>query len=167
MPAVSEPLADAVFERVRECIDIANHQLGIQLTYPDIGLSLRGRAAGTAHPSQWRLRFNPVLLQQSPHVFFEEVIPHEVCHLVTFALYGRVKPHGSQWRTLMETVFQAPANTTHQLDITAVQGKTFAYACHCGEVALTVRRHNKVQRGEASYRCKRCHQTLMPVSAVL
>ncbi|OOE42894.1 SprT family protein [Salinivibrio kushneri] len=153
-------LQQAALSRAQQCIDVANQQLGTQLTYPVVGFTLRGKSAGTAHPAQWRVRFNPVLLQQAPDTFFDEVIPHEVCHLVTFALYGRVKPHGPEWRSLMTQVFNAPANTTHQLDISAVQGKTFAYYCDCGPVALSIRRHNKIQRGQAIYRCNRCQQPL-------
>ncbi|SIO42254.1 SprT family zinc-dependent metalloprotease [Salinivibrio sp. ES.052] len=162
MSSVSDTLIKTVTHRVNGCIDTANRALGTQLEYPHIGFTLRGRSAGTAHPTQWRVRFNPVLLQQAPDAFFEEVIPHEVCHLVTFALHGRVKPHGSEWRHLMIHVFSVPANTTHQLDITAVQGTTFDYHCDCGPVALTIRRHNKIQRGQAIYHCKRCRQTLVP-----
>lgn len=156
-----DALQQAANTRVYQCIDAANRQLGTQLHYPAVGFTLRGQSAGTAHPTQWRVRFNPILLQQAPETFFDEVIPHEVCHLVTFALYGRVKPHGPEWRSLMTQVFNAPANTTHQLDISAVQGKTFAYQCECGPVALSIRRHNKIQRGQATYRCNRCQQALV------
>ncbi|WBA08305.1 SprT family zinc-dependent metalloprotease [Salinivibrio kushneri] len=156
----SYALQQAALTRAHQCIDVANQQLGTQLTYPVVGFTLRGKSAGTAHPTQWRVRFNPVLLQQAPEIFFDEVIPHEICHLVAFALHGRVKPHGAEWRHLMAQVFNAPANTTHQLDISAVQGKTFAYHCDCGPVALSIRRHNKIQRGQATYRCNRCQQQL-------
>ncbi|OOE92241.1 MULTISPECIES: SprT family zinc-dependent metalloprotease [Salinivibrio] len=164
MPSLSNTLIQSVTDQVHACIDRANRQLDRQLIYPTIGFTLRGRAAGTAHPTEWRLRFNPVLLQQHADAFFHEVIPHEVCHLVTFALHGRVKPHGPEWRDLMTNLFHVPANTTHQLDITAVQGKTFSYQCRCGPVALTIRRHHKVLRGQATYRCKQCQQILTPVS---
>ncbi|WP_217706589.1 SprT family zinc-dependent metalloprotease [Salinivibrio sp. EAGSL] len=163
MPSLSDTLMKTVTDRVHACIDSANLQFGLHLVYPQVGFTLRGRAAGTAHPTEWRLRFNPVLLQQDAEAFLQEVIPHEVCHLVTFALYGRVKPHGPEWRDLMINLFNAPANTTHRLDITAVQGKTFSYQCRCGPVALTIRRHHKVQRGQATYRCKQCQQVLTPV----
>jgi SprT protein len=39
--------------------------------------------------------------------------------------------------------------------------RTHAYACACQQHRLSVRRHNKVVRGEARYHCRRCRQPLM------
>ena len=62
---------------------------------------------------------------------------------------------------MMETVLQVSAKRTHHFDVSAVKAKTFPYACQCEEEhQLTIRRHNKVLRGETQYRCRHCQSIL-------
>tara|TARA_R110001583_G_scaffold42735_1_gene135843 strand:- start:16885 stop:17376 length:492 start_codon:yes stop_codon:yes gene_type:complete len=119
----------------------------------------RGKAAGTAHLQRNLIKINPILFNENKEEFFRQVIPHEVAHLITYQLYGKVRPHGKEWQHVMEEVFKRPALTTHQLDIKGVIGKLFTYRCQCHTHQLTIRRHNKVQQG-SEYRCKRCQATL-------
>ncbi|KXF80139.1 SprT family zinc-dependent metalloprotease [Enterovibrio coralii] len=149
-----------ITRRVSECITIANQQLGGELPVPAIRFDIRGKTAGMALLQRWVLRFNPVLLAENSEAFFQEVVPHEVAHLVVFSQFGKVKPHGKEWQAVMFRVFGIQPKTTHSFDITSVQGKTFLYRCACDEMALTVRRHNKVQRQQAQYICRRCKQPL-------
>jgi SprT protein len=125
----------------------------------------RGRAAGTAHLQRNLIKINPILFINNKEEFFEQVIPHEVAHLITFQLYGKVRPHGKEWQHIMEKVFKRPAATTHQLDIKDVVGKLFTYQCACTTHQLTIRRHNKVQKG-CEYRCKSCRKALVYKPAV-
>jgi len=126
---------------------------------PDYLFNQRGRAAGTAHLHRNLIKINPTLFINNRKEFFEQVIPHEVAHLITFQLYGRVRPHGKEWQHVMVNVFRRPALTTHQLDITDVVGKQFTYRCACTTHQLTIRRHNKVLKGE-SYQCRHCRTLL-------
>lgn len=119
----------------------------------------RGKAAGSAHLQRNLIKFNPILFKQDPCVFFDQVIPHEVAHLVVFQTYGKVRPHGIEWQRIMKTLFKRPALTTHNLNIDDVVGQQFAYACDCQQHKLTIRRHNKVLRGER-YLCRRCRGLL-------
>ncbi|MEL0629370.1 SprT family zinc-dependent metalloprotease [Psychromonas aquatilis] len=122
-----------------------------------------GRSAGSAHLQKNLLNFNPILYHQNKAIFIKEVVAHEIAHLITYQLYGRVKPHGKEWQYIMTQVFNLPANTTHQLDISDVQGKLFLYRCACSEHQLTVRRHNKIKKGTV-YLCKKCKCELEEVS---
>lgn len=149
-----------IIERVEQAYCIAEAFFNRSFTRPLIGFKLRGKSAGTAHLQENRLRFNPVLLTENIDIFHQEVVPHEICHLIAYQLYGRVKPHGREWQGLMAQVFKLNPSTTHSLNVSSVKGKSFSYSCGCGPISLTIRRHNKVVRGETKYRCRRCKQEL-------
>ncbi|MGK3374092.1 SprT family zinc-dependent metalloprotease, partial [Citrobacter youngae] len=93
--------------------------------------------------------------------FVNEVVPHELAHLLVWKYFGRVPPHGKEWKWMMESVLGVPARRTHQFELQSVQRKTFTYRCKCQEHQLTVRRHNRVIRGEATYRCVHCGEPLI------
>ncbi|MGR5065800.1 SprT family zinc-dependent metalloprotease [Photobacterium sp. DNB22_13_2] len=153
-------LQNQVTERVKQCITQANQRLNKRLTMPEVRFSQRGKIAGSARLQGWEVRFNPVLLEENPDAFLNEVVPHEVAHLVVFKLFGKVRPHGKEWQIIMQEVFGVTPRTTHSFDVSSVQGQTFRYRCQCNEYQMTVRRHNKVQRGQAHYRCRQCGHTL-------
>nr|WP_086940305.1 SprT family zinc-dependent metalloprotease [Thaumasiovibrio occultus] len=153
-------LQHAIVERVQACLKQAEHKLNKRFAMPVVKFNQRGRTAGSARLQLWELRFNPVLLAENPQAFLDDVVPHELAHLIVYQLFGRVKPHGREWQAVMEGVFKRPAKTTHSFSIANVQGTTYRYRCACQEHQLTVRRHNKIQRGQTSYRCKGCGQTL-------
>lgn len=123
----------------------------------------RGRSAGSAHLQKNLIKFNPILYLQNKDVFIEHVVAHEVAHLITYQLFGRVRPHGKEWQQIMTQVFNLPANATHQLDISDVQGKLFPYRCLCNKHQLTIRRHNKVKKGSV-YLCKQCRSALEEIT---
>ncbi|MCL9780905.1 SprT family zinc-dependent metalloprotease [Vibrio sp. S4M6] len=145
---------------IHHCIQQASQYFDVQFQTPSVSYQLRGKAAGKALLLDNQIRLNPILLKENQQAYFDDVIPHEIAHLIAFQRYGRVKPHGKEWRNIMQSVFQRPALATHNLDIRSVQGKTFQYDCSCSSYPLSVRRHNKVTRKQASYFCKKCTKPL-------
>ena len=160
-------LLQLLHQRVDACFVQAEARLGRSFPRPQIHCNMRGRAAGSARLQTWELRFNPALYQANQQAFLAEVVPHEVAHLLVYALWGegrgksRVLPHGRQWQSVMREVFNLEPRTTHSFDLAVLAQRTHAYACACQQHQLSVRRHNKVVRGEARYHCRRCRQPLV------
>ncbi len=150
-----------VIQAVTRCIKRAGAYFQCTFPVPQVLFNQRGKSAGTAQLQSWQLRFNPVLLRENPQAFLDEVVPHEVSHLVVYARFGRVKPHGREWQSVMSQVFGVAPKTTHSFDVSSVQGKTYIYQCSCDQIALSVRRHNRVQREQVQYVCRRCQQPLL------
>ncbi|MBL4817449.1 MAG: SprT family zinc-dependent metalloprotease [Shewanella sp.] len=149
-----------IAEQVVDCYRQAEAYLQRTFPRPEIKFTLKGKSAGTAHLQLNLLRFNATLLAENHQAFIDQVVPHEICHLLAYQLYGKVKPHGKEWQALMIKVYQLEPATTHSLNTESVAGKTFDYLCDCGSIPLSIRRHNKVIRGETQYRCRCCKQAL-------
>ncbi|UJF19055.1 SprT family zinc-dependent metalloprotease [Vibrio sp. SS-MA-C1-2] len=143
-------------QKVEQCLGLVNQKLNLSLPMPNVQFNQRGKIAGTAHLQKWEIRLNPILLAENSTDFIKQVIPHEIAHLIAFHLYGRVRPHGHQWQSIMREIFQLEPKTTHNFDITSLQGKLFDYQCQCQQHQLTVRRHNSIQRQQRQYRCRQC-----------
>ncbi|MGQ8365672.1 SprT-like domain-containing protein [Glaciecola sp. 1036] len=130
---------------------------------PKLTLDQRGAIAGSARLQKHHIKLNPKLYTHNQHYFEQQVIPHELAHLVAFYHYGRVKPHGHEWQNIMQSCFKRPADVTHKLDLKKAGIKRFTYACECREVEFTAVRHNKVKRHQQSYICRDCRSPLVNV----
>lgn len=160
-----ETAAQQFMQRLEQLYQHAEKQLKRSFPRPEVNFKLRGRSAGTAHLQSNKLRFNAVLFTENQQAFFDEVLPHEICHLLCYQLYGRVRPHGKEWQQLMLKLFNVVPKTTHNFDVVSVQAQSFNYQCHCGIVPLSIRRHNKIIRGQTQYRCRRCGERLMATTS--
>lgn len=158
---MSHNLQQTVIEKVELCYLHAEKVLKCSFTRPTIQFNQGGKSAGSARLQHNELRFNPTLLQENHAHFIQQTVPHEVAHLITFQLYGRVKPHGKEWKNIMLGIFNLAPDTTHNYDVNNVIGKTFTYHCQCSTHQLTIRRHNKVLRQQSNYFCRHCKQTLI------
>ena len=131
---------------------------------PMLNLKQRGKIAGSAHLQKNLIKLNLSLFEDNIDEFIQQVIPHEVAHIVCYQLYGKVKPHGREWQAVMHSVFQRPANVTHQLDVSKVGISEYRYRCLCPEhVKLSAIRHNRVLKGTQQYKCRQCKTVLKQV----
>ncbi|MCW9710357.1 SprT family zinc-dependent metalloprotease [Avibacterium sp. 21-586] len=156
-----------ILRQLRHYLQLAEQYFQRTFPIPTVNYQLRGVKAGVAYLQKNEIRFNRTLLLENPEYFLQQIIPHELAHLIVYQVFGRVAPHGREWKTIMETVFCQPAEIYHNLDIKSVQGKTFTYRCACRTHDLSLRRHNKVQKQSAVYFCRECKQALiyLPLSA--
>jgi SprT protein len=155
-----------VTKKVKQCIDHASTHFDQHFMLPKINFNQKGKIAGCARLQKNELRFNPILLDDNVDAFLEEVVPHEVCHLLAYWLFGKVRPHGKEWQNLMFKLFSLKGQTYHQMDVTKVKGKSFYYQCQCGPIELGIRRHNKVINGKQIYVCKKCRSPLAAYALV-
>lgn len=185
-PRLPTALHQEVMLCLRHYLKIASAYFGVTFPEPQISYRQRGMSAGTAHLQSGEIRLNPVLLQENGADFIAEVIPHELAHLLAYWLCcqplspkvaahlpapwrkrrSRIAPHGAEWCWLMETVLGRPALRTHRFDVSSVRGRTVAYRCDCQQHALSIRRHNRVIRGESRYLCRQCQQELQPLDVL-
>lgn len=80
----------AVMQCLRNALAQANAQLKTQYPEPKISYQQRGTTAGTAWLQDWEIRLNPVLLLENGQEFIDEVVPHELAHLLVYKQFGRV-----------------------------------------------------------------------------
>ncbi|GAA6183670.1 MULTISPECIES: SprT family zinc-dependent metalloprotease [Alteromonadaceae] len=151
-------------QRVLDCIQMAEVYFHRKFVAPTLMFNQRGNIAGTAHLQKNLIKLNSTLLMDNFDEFLVTVIPHEVAHIITFQLFKRVKPHGIEWQSIMNNVFNLPATVRHKMDTTKTQGKMFDYKCQCGTVKLTLRRHNKVVNKQQIYCCRKCQQELLEIT---
>ena len=82
-------------------------------------------SAGAAHLDERRVVLNPRLLGENP----AELVPtlvHELAHVVVHMWRGRVRPHGPEFRGLMDAV-NMPAEATHSLPADHLRTKRRRY----------------------------------------
>ena len=55
---------------------------------PSYLFNQRGKSAGTAHLQHNIIKFNPILFAQNREIFIDQVVAHEVAHLIAYQQYG-------------------------------------------------------------------------------
>lgn len=154
-----EHFADSIENALAALVEKASKTLGKEIAMPSLVYNQRGKIAGSARLQTHQIRLNPILLMDNLERFIHEVLPHELAHLIVFKLYGKTLPHGHQWKSIMQEVFNLPPLTRHNMDVSKVAGPSFQYRCGCNLVQLSIRRHKKVLRGQ-HYKCIKCREIL-------
>ncbi len=75
-------------------------------------------------------------MMENQQAFIEEVVPHELAHLLVWKHFGRVAPHGKEWKWMMEAVLGVPARRTHQFELESVRRNTFPTAASASSTSL-------------------------------
>jgi SprT protein len=129
---------------------------------PTVSYDLKGLAAGQANYQHNRIRLNRELLEKYAADFIAQTVPHEFAHLVAYQKFGRrIKPHGSEWKSVMVALGAEPSRT-HSFKVAPTRRlRRFLYQCNCpsSSYELTSVRHNRIQRGHI-YLCNKCGSSL-------
>jgi SprT protein len=184
---VSKELQNRVFNKVLECLDIAQRHFGEhKVPYiPSIKYETCGTTAGWAY---WRrngkswIDINPILLNENPERVVNVTVPHEIAHIVVGDVYkddemsnficknGRryrkVKPHGIEWQRVMR-LFGLEPERCHDMNVSTIHAMrhkvTFTYKCNCDEYKVGPTVHKRITVLGRSYSCKKCKGKLVKV----
>lgn len=150
-----------VHDKIKECVWIAQSRYGKYFRIPTVSYDIRGAVAGKAFIYQNHIKLNPVLLRENKDHFINQTVPHEVAHLIAHQVYGnRIRPHGREWASIM-SLFGRPANRCHSYEVTRSRTvKMHEVKCGCKTKMISSIRYNRMVKGLATYKCKRCHQLI-------
>ena len=156
-----------VEQTVKHFIEMAEQQHGRSFKMPAIEYFHKGRKAGHAKSYAWTVGFNAGLLEDNLQRYMVRTIPHEVAHLVVFAVHGQLykngkrDSHGEKFIEQMEA-FGCETTRCHTMDTSKValpKRKTTKYTvkCSCGWTGQVGKvRANKIARGAIYEHSKKC-----------
>ena len=130
---------------------------------PTVSFDLRGRTAGQAYTTKNHVRLNAVLLTENAQEFIEQIVGHEVAHLVDRYQNGNATdPHGPKWQAIMVAFGLLPA-PRHSLDVTnSAVGEPFSCGCSGKKHIMSPRSIKTALRG--GYSCNSCNTILQPLT---
>jgi len=171
---IIQPLDEQQHEQVRRatvnCLQQAGQLFQFSPQSVAVTFDLTGSAAG-----MYRVRGAERVIRYNPYIFAKffannlaVTVPHEVAHYVTDRLYGlrNIRPHGAEWKTVMHSLGADPS-VTARYDLSGVpvrRQRRYSYRCECSTHQLSSCRHNKIQRGQSSYLCRRCGSAIYRTS---
>ena len=150
-------------EATTNWLNKANQIFGQTFPMPTISLHLRGGTAGKANASKWLIKYNPELYVRNKQDFVDRTVPHELAHLISRRLYGNIKSHGREWKTVMMKLGIEEITRCHNYDISGIKktrNRPYVYTCGCKEFHLTQLLHNKILRGQRRW-CLKCKGTIV------
>lgn len=124
---------------------------------PEIKTNLRGRCAGQCimRGVHCTLRFNAKILKENYDEYMKDTVPHEVAHYVVALLYGKVAPHGREWKGVMNLFGIKNPQRCHTFNIKDTY--PWIYKCQCREHFVGNKLHALIRKGARIYRCKNCN----------
>lgn len=146
-------LHNQVLACLRTHLTQANNILNTNYKEPKVSYKPKGSVAGCAFLTRWEIQLNSIMLNENGEKFINEVVPHELAHLITFQKVGKVKPHGQEWQYIMSEIMKKEPKVTHNFNI---KRNEYVYICNCQEHYLSPIRHNKIRKNKTSYQCRKC-----------
>lgn len=140
-----------VINRCKEVFALAETMYGVDLSKVSISFDLKGRAAGTAgakgFPRRYAMRFNYDMLQRELKKILDEVVPHEIAHIVCFMKPALGRNHDYGWAHVCKTL-GGNGKRTHDMEVIYGKGTTYEYTTDKGiSVRLNDKYHSDIQKG--------------------
>lgn len=139
---------DKTLEVMKKANELYN--LNIDL---DVRVDIRGsKIAGQAMFKQGRysIRLNPLFCTQYPEDTLKETIPHEVAHIVSYALQLD-EGHGKNWKRIAKSL-GCSGNRCHNHNIIDPRKETYMVVFPCGKkFEIGKIRYNRIMRGRKTY----------------
>ena len=70
--------------QLKQSLVLANQFFNKEFTMPVMNFELCGQKAGVAYLQQNEIRLNPILLVENGTAFIQQVVPHELAHLLVY-----------------------------------------------------------------------------------
>lgn len=124
-------LRKKVEDMARGCFEIAMKHYGIPMDYPEIRYDIKSWTGGLAYRDRNLIRLNLILLIENEKHYIENVVPHEVAHMIVNECFkaGKFKlaegkkrhmPHGKEWKEVM-SVLKVAADVKHHYDCSSIE----------------------------------------------
>lgn len=129
---VSNELKALVEAKIEECRKIIKKHYGQDITPSKISYTARGTVGGTANPSTYEIRLNPMFLNHYKDAFIADTVVHEYAHIVTLKCHPEASAHGKDWKRVMK-LLGGKVSRCHSYDNSVVynQQKQRNYMCTC------------------------------------
>ena len=100
------------------------------------------------------------LLLKNKVDFLNEIVPHEVGHLIQDWFYPKgTEEHGAEWRSIMKAL-GVPYSKYHSFDVSAVDSQYHRYVCNCTAHSIHSTKHTKIQEGKIEL-CALCNSRVI------
>jgi len=162
---ISQDKEIAIREKVEQVFCELEEKLGTPPgTYQraEIVFDLQGTRAGVAHNGrEKKIRVNAKVATENFEEYVNQVVPHEVCHIVQRQEWPHSKPHGYEWAHLMILLGLSP-DRTHSMKVEKARKhkKPYMLYCACGEHPVSRHKMARMAHENAQYVCRRCKQVL-------
>lgn len=169
-------LKKMIEEKVLDLLILANGKFGKDFPFPKMNYALTGRCAGRArtprenltihHPRTelGMIKINMEIFKNNMNSYLDRTVRHELAHLIDTYLYGRTKPHGRNWKTVMHTLGDRNPTVCHTYNMDNVEVRRlknrYIYACDCMEHSITIIRHRRALDRIKTYVCRTCRKNI-------
>jgi len=178
----AQAIKTAIESSVAYFIGIASEKHNRHFDIPKITYKTKGTCGGKAWGHEWRIDFNMGLIVDNMNEYLNQVVPHEIAHLIVHAIHGteykrtrggmRRVSHGTRFYKVMRE-FGVDETRCHSMDTSKVKRATrktkkFQYKCACGTLLeMGAIRHKKQQQmARYTHRCAVGHLGLEYIKQV-